>query len=545
MSVGGDRSSVEKATAHIGEVVLPSRQSLHDALRKPADELCELIDQAIAADAQQANATHVHDLEAMRVAGRDFRRRIANGFVEPHTADRLSGPEPATTTAQNRHDMRTPIATIIGYGELVMEEAEDQGNGFLPPLIDTALLLAKRILASIDNVAGARPRAASEPVVANLPAHASSGNSAMEMARALGEIEAFELPRQMGRILIVDDNEALIEPLSRRLLRDGHEVVACTSGERALELARAQAFDMVLLDVMMPGMSGVEVLRELKRYSRDLPVVMISALDELNMIVRCLAEGADDYLPKPVNTTLLRARIGSSLERKFLRDSEKAAQARLRAEQRRSDSLLRNILPNAIVERLRKGEAVKAEHFDDVSILFCDLVGFTRLTADWEPTRTVDVLNEIFSGFDDLVSCNRLEKIKTLGDGYMVAGGLLDKPAEPVAAIACLALAMQGVVAAVAARQSLSLACRIGISTGPVVAGIVGTQKFFYDVWGDTVNMASRMETSSLPGRIQVSKATHDALVANFSFEARGRVDIKGKGCVETFFLTSAIARNA
>jgi class 3 adenylate cyclase len=363
------------------------------------------------------------------------------------------------------------------------------------------------------------------------------GSPASDLVRHLVGPERSDRANATGRILLVDDNVGVLEPLLRRLTREGHSVVICGSGEAALESVSQHAYDVVLLDVMMPGISGIEVLRKIKEKLADLPIIMLSALDEMEMIVRCLEEGADDYLLKPVNAMLLKARIASSLDRKFLRDREKEAQARLRREQKRSDKLLRNVLPDAIVERLRRGEAVTADHFDQVTILFCDLVGFARLAADWTPKKTVHLLNDIFSRFDELAIRFGLEKIKTIGDAYMVAGGLTEPLPNHIAAAAMMALEMPAVVAKAASRQHASLACRVGIDAGPAVAGIVGSQKFFYDVWGDTVNTASRMESSSNPGRIQVSEAVRNALADEFVFKKRGIIDIKGKGQLVTYFL--------
>jgi adenylate cyclase len=180
---------------------------------------------------------------------------------------------------------------------------------------------------------------------------------------------------------------------------------------------------------------------------------------------------------------------------------------------------------------------VAADHFEDVTILFCDLVGFTRLAAAWPPARTLSLLNEIFSGFDELVTRFGLEKIKTIGDACMVAGGLPQPHGEHAEAAATMALHMPSVVANTSFGSQAELACRIGLDSAPAVAGIVGAQKFFCDVWGDTVNTKIRMESSSIPGHIQVSKATHDGLADQFEFRERGLMNIKGKGQMVTYFL--------
>jgi adenylate cyclase len=181
---------------------------------------------------------------------------------------------------------------------------------------------------------------------------------------------------------------------------------------------------------------------------------------------------------------------------------------------------------------------VIADRITEATILFCDLVGFTALSQELPAPRTIDFLNRIFSAFDRLAAEQGAEKIKTIGDAYMVAAGIPEHQSDHAIRIAMLAPRMLEAVDAIAKATDLSLQARIGIHTGPIVAGVIGTHKFVYDVWGDTVNTASRMESHSLPGRIQVSAATRIALGDRFTVERRGTIEIKGKGIMETYFLT-------
>jgi class 3 adenylate cyclase len=233
---------------------------------------------------------------------------------------------------------------------------------------------------------------------------------------------------------------------------------------------------------------------------------MISALDEIDSTVRCIEAGAEDYLPKPFNPVLLRARINACLEKKRLRDRERTITEELRAEKERSEALLLNILPRTIIERLRQGETIIADRVDDATILFADLVDFTSLAARSPPERTVELLGGLFAEFDALAARLGLEKIKTTGDGYMVAGGLpLPEPRpDHAAAVAEMALAMREAAATAAAGFGERLQLRIGVHSGALIAGVIGTHKFVYDVWGDTVNTAKRMESYGAPGRIHV-----------------------------------------
>ena len=235
---------------------------------------------------------------------------------------------------------------------------------------------------------------------------------------------------------------------------------------------------------------------------------------------------------------MLRARIGASLEKKRLRDREKKFITDLELEKARSESLLLNILPLSIVNRMRNGEMVIADSVAEATILFCDLVGFTTLSAELTAGRIIDFLSKIFSAFDNLAAEHGVEKIKTIGDAYMVAAGIPEAQSDHADRIAALAPRMLEAVSVIAEAAELKVQARIGIHTGPITAGVIGTHKFVYDVWGDTVvNTASRMESHSLPGRIQISAATRAALGDRFKLEQRGMTEIKGKGMMETYFL--------
>ncbi len=204
--------------------------------------------------------------------------------------------------------------------------------------------------------------------------------------------------------------------------------------------------------------------------------------------------------------------------------------------QRQSDDLLDNILPNEIARRLKSGSEKIADHFDAVTVLFADVVDFTPMSATMTPSQLVGLLDDVFSDIDAFVEEMGLEKIKTVGDEYMVAAGVPTPRPDHAQAAAALALRIQSHVASrdFGGRQ---IRFRIGIHTGPVVAGIIGKRKFAYDLWGDVVNTASRMESHGTAGRIQISGATRQALNDEFECERRGEVDVKGKGAMETYFL--------
>jgi len=222
------------------------------------------------------------------------------------------------------------------------------------------------------------------------------------------------------------------------------------------------------------------------------------------------------------------------------------AEAAAEREYARSEALLANILPPAVAARLKaRGAEVIADSYDEASILFADMAGFTARAGSTPPVDLVLFLNRVFSEFDRLVERYGLEKIKTTGDSYMVVSGVPEPRPDHAEALALLALDMRDAAKAIAAATQRPLDIRIGISSGPVVAGVVGTKKFFYDVWGDTVNVASRMESTGEAGKIQVSPSAAAKLEARFILAARGEIEVKGKGRMRTWFLEAPQAASA
>jgi guanylate cyclase len=226
----------------------------------------------------------------------------------------------------------------------------------------------------------------------------------------------------------------------------------------------------------------------------------------------------------------------------FVRQREEALAA-LQVEQNRAENLLLNILPRSIADRLKADSATIADQFVAASILFADIVDFTPLSERLPPGEVVGVLDHLFTHFDLLAERYGVEKIKTIGDCYMVAAGVPTPRSDHARVMALMALDMHEAMRSQDAVGHLGLELRIGINSGPVVAGVIGRKRFLYDLWGDAVNMASRMESQGTPGRIQVTRATYELLADEFLLEPRGTVPIKGKGDVETWYLVGLRAR--
>jgi len=525
------RSAGGKAASR---TVDPLARIRHD-LRTPASHILGYAEMLQEEAAEAGGARLLPDLKRIEEAG----RRLIDLIREELSPERF-----ANRRLDLRHlhaELRTPLNHVIGYCEILMEQVEGdkaRGHVLLPDL------------QKIHNAAQEFLRLMGELLVpAELERAAGAGPAVVPAARPEALALSRELPTEAermtgapltGTLLVVDDDASNRELLTRRLVRQGFEVESVESGPAALRLLRARKVDLILLDLIMPLMDGDQVLAQLKADPalRDIPVIMLSALDEMDSVVRCILMGAEDFLAKPFNAVLLRARLNACLEKHRLRQQEQAYLRAIENERAKSETLLLNILPQAIAERLKGGETTIVDSLAEVTVLFADLVGFTELTNQISSVEMVRLLDDIFSGFDTLAEEQRLEKIKTIGDAYMVVGGLPTPRADHAEAVAELALAMVAHVERHFGSYKTPIRLRLGINTGPVIAGIIGRHKFNYDLWGDTVNTASRMESHSLPGRIQVTESTYRRLKGRYAFERRGEIEVKGKGRMATWFLT-------
>jgi adenylate cyclase len=357
---------------------------------------------------------------------------------------------------------------------------------------------------------------------------------------------------QNGKILIVDDKETNVALLRQMLGAAGYASVASTLDSREVcELHRRNAYDLILLDLQMPGMDGFEVMEGLKKIEPGgyLPVLVITAQPDLKL--RALNAGAMDFVSKPFDLAEVLIRVRNMIEVRLLQAKVRNLYDRAVKEQAMSERLLLNVLPQAIAERL-KGRPpelmsesfteVIADRFPEVTVLFADIVGFTKFSETVSAEVMVEVLDDIFTRFDDIADAHGLEKIKTIGDAYMAAAGLPAPVADHAVRAANMALDMIAAMKRFNERSRHKLQVRIGLDTGAAVAGVIGKRKFTYDLWGDVVNTASRMESHGMAGRIQVTDSTRRRLGDAFLLENRGAVEIKGKGRMQTWFLNG---RNA
>jgi adenylate cyclase len=493
-----------------------------------------------------------------------------------------------------RHDLRNPIGDILGYSEMLQEEVNGTPQAGLVTGFQSIHRTATQILKEVDHrldlsnpsvssadcdtlmavirelsaqISGRATELAQQcgagggSIVADLHRIAASARKLREIApELLGEILPLRAgkpvapdpdgdtafftrdarpARNCGTLLVVEDNESNRTLLRRRLERQGYEVVTVDNGRTALELLRDGAFDLVLLDIMMPELDGHQVLAQMKQDERlrHLPVIMISALDDLASLVSCIQVGADDYLTKPFDPVLLSARIGACLEKKRLRDCEVKYLRQIEEEKKHSNALLRVILPDDIATELKASGRVKPRRHDNVGVLFCDVVGFTSFCSQHEPEDVVAHLQSLFQAFEQICERYGLEKIKTIGDGFMAAGGLMIPVPNPALDCVACGLAMLDAVNDLASGWKV----RIGVHSGPVVAGVVGSKKYLFDIWGDTVNTAARVMGVAQPGTLAVSAGAWSALGDQCEGFCRGTFAIKGKGDLEIFQPTRVV----
>jgi adenylate cyclase len=349
-----------------------------------------------------------------------------------------------------------------------------------------------------------------------------------------------------AKILIVDDQQANVLLLETLLTGAGFASIASTLDPRAVyALHEKNRFDLILLDLQMPGMDGFEVMEALKPLEKDgvLPVLVITAQPDHKL--RALRAGARDFVSKPFEVAEVLMRVHNMLEVRLLHaeirrknDELKKLFDQVVAERKISERLALHVPPDSIAARLQARPDVAADSFADVTVLIADIVGFTDLTPAVSSERLALLLDGIFATFDGLAQERGLKKVKTLGNSYMAVAGVPVTASDHAVRAAHLALDMIAALDRFNERSEHSLQVRIGIATGPVVAGVIGKRMYLYDVWGDAVNTASRMESHGVAGRVTVSESTRRLLGEPFLLEDRGALEVEGQGELKTWFVS-------
>ena len=472
------------------------------------------------------------DLRKIHEAGQQVLEIIEESFSDSS----LSGAHTKVSEIAKRMEIsiRTPINNIVGYGEMLLEDKKDVEIDTFTEDINKIIKSGKALSEEINQIISFDP--SSE--LGGQDKSINAVRSVLTSIQPLDENESVKVTN--GSILVVDDNENNTTLLRKRLTKIGNKVSIANDGIEALKIVENIDLDLILLDIIMPNMNGYQVLEFLKKDKRyhEIPIIMLSSMDDLTSIYRCIELGADDYVTKPFDKTILEARISACIEKKLLRDKEKVLLVEISKEKEKSDKLLLNILPKTIADRLKSGEKIIADKHDEVSILFADIVKFTPQSKNLNPQELVTILNDIFSKFDDLSIQYKIEKIKTIGDNYFSVSGLNGNPKESAVNIIKMAKEMiKGIKIINNTQNTMDLCMRIGIHTGSIVAGVIGKNKFAYDLWGSTVNMASRMESTGLKNKIQISESTYELVKGYFKISDKREVDLKGIGLTSTYFV--------
>jgi class 3 adenylate cyclase len=502
----------------------PLAKIRHD-LRTPINHIIGFSEMLLEEAGDQLPAAFVQDLQKIRAGGAKLLE-----LINQHLTDEKF-PSTKPDRHQLCHELRTPVNHIIGYTELLSEQCPELGQPHFQADLEKIKVAARTWLTLIEEHLMGEALREREPIrKPNYPETSLFRRMDKELRQQPSGPSLLSIP-QRGRLLLADDDAPNRDLLCRRLQKLGYEVVAVQNGSDALKLVRKESFDLVLLDLLMPGLDGREVLAKMKADPnlKDVPVIMISALDQVEGIVRCIELGAEDYIAKPFNPVFLRARVGAGLEKKRLRDREVSYLRQIQEEKQRSERLLHIILPKDVADELKTTDSVKPRRFDNIGVLFCDIVGFTAYCDQHPPEEVLPQLQAVVEAFEELTARHGLEKIKTIGDSFMGTIGLGAPVPNP--ALNCVRCGMAMIKAARGLPPYWEV--RVGVHVGPVIAGVVGRRKYQYDVWGDTVNLAARMEAAAEPGSICVTASTWKLLQGHCQGLLLGRLEIKGKGELE------------
>jgi CheY-like chemotaxis protein len=499
--------------------------NLRQELLAPVDAISSLVMMLLQDAAEREHQAFLADVRKIQTSA-DKLAGLIHELLNPSRVEASAG----DWGKDVRHELRTPLNGILGYCELWLEEGEEQLLDSLIPTLREIHRLGKQLLTQIDDLVGFS-------TVARDPGFDPDNCGHLEMVLdVVGSMPRRQTlsPAYTGTVLVVDDNEINRDLLTRLLGREGHVVAAAENGVEALHLLRSQPFDLVLLDIIMPELNGLEVLEQLKADERlrHVPVIMISAFNEIDSVVRCLQMGAEDYLTKPFNPVLLQARLNACLEKKRLRDREVHYLEQIEKERRRADELLHVILPAPIVTELKTTNAVKPRRQENVAVLFCDIVGFTPYCDQNDPEQFFPHLRQLVEAWEESALRHGVLKIKTIGDAFMAAAGILEQPTDhPV--LACVRLGQEMIASTGGLPTAWTI--RVGIHIGTVVAGVIGRRQYLFDLWGDTVNTAARMESHGVPGAITLSGAAWQQVAHCCRGQSLGLVTVKGKGPLEMF----------
>ncbi|MDK2841466.1 MAG: adenylate cyclase [Anaerophaga sp.] len=342
-------------------------------------------------------------------------------------------------------------------------------------------------------------------------------------------------------ILIADDMDSIAEFIKAQLttLNDNTGFLRAKDGYETYRIALESAPDLILLDWEMPEISGLDALKNLKLNSKtqDIPVIIISSFSSSDKVKEALEAGAIDYVRKPIETDELIARARSAMTLANTLKELKYQKQQLEAEQKKTYHILKNILPAEVVKSLRNGEVIQPRPYRNVTILIADLVNFTEKATRMSPRKLLDELRIIFTKFDEISQKHNCVRIKTIGDAYMAVSGMFSNSKEHALRAAKAANEMRDFIVERNRENGVQWEVRIGLNSGDIIAGFISEHNLSYDIFGDNVNIAARMQTYSGPMQINISETTKKLLEPHYTFVRRVPQKVKGKGMIEMYYL--------
>ena len=489
-------------------------------------------------DAEEAGgqAEVAGDLRRIRTGGREL-LALVDSILDPERIAAEADTDLGRYGERIRADLRTPVTGVIGYAEMLLEGGHDELAADLERILGAARHLLEL----------------SEDIVGVATGRTGSGGAELGQAAALAQGVLAKLrplharaadPGRAGSLLVVDDNPTNRDLLSRQLARSGYVVATAATGEEAFARMAAQPFDVVLLDILMPDVDGLEVLRRMKADAqlRSIPVIMISSLDEIEGAIRCLEAGAADYLTKPFDPRLLEVRIGGVLEVQHLREREHRFRELAEQGDVHLDRLLRGACPGGLAERVRAGDTSIIELYPNTAVAWCTLdrvVTSPRMT----PEERVAVVERALGVLEEAAAAAGVDTVLLKPPAIILATGIgaeLEDGAIRVADAAFATLAALRDVDPTAAR-----ALRIGLHVGEAWAAVFAADRIGVHLWGDAPDLARRLERQAEPGCIHVSPAAQAQLRGAFLLASRGVTEVHGRGQMRTFTLTGRAAQTA
>lgn len=341
------------------------------------------------------------------------------------------------------------------------------------------------------------------------------------------------------KLLLVDDMDVILDVITIHLdeFEQNFEYVRACNGREACKLALTEQPDLILMDWEMPIMNGIEALGILKKNARtkDIPVVILSGFTESDNVKVALETGAVDYIRKPIDSVELIARVRSVLALHSAFDALKQKSHELVIEREKVEKILRGVIPPQVINEIKDSGQIKPKRYKHASVMFADLVGFTQKTNKMSPKRLIDELNDIFSAFDRIVANNNCTRIKTIGDAYLAVAGLPMEDDDHAENLVNAAIEFRRFIAQRNKIKNTKWDLTIGVNSGSIIGSLIGHENFLFDIFGDSVNVAARLQGQCLPMRIAISESTYYGVYKHFNCSLKGNVEMKGVGSMNVY----------